>query len=102
MTDKKNALLYHGIEMEKSFLFGQMYEGTGDNVVNGKPLAEFFPVIRNQQEALAPLTVLEKSKGYYFTAKTVGGGITGQSGAIKMGLSRALVIADESYKPTLN
>jgi len=79
----------------------RLFEGTGDNIVNGKPLKEFFPVIRNQKEVVMPLTVLEKNKNYYFTAKAKGGGVAGQVGAIILGLSRALVIADESYRSTL-
>jgi len=79
----------------------RLFEGTGDNIVNGKPLKKFFPVVRNQKEVVMPLTVLEKNKSYYFTAKTKGGGVTGQVGAIILGLSRALVMDDESYRLTL-
>ena len=69
--------------------------GTGAVIVNGKPLADFFPRSRDQHAVLAPL----KASGVEGAVTVVvhGGGITGQAGAAMQGLARALV----EYNPEL-
>ena len=54
-----------------------------------------------QRQILQPLIATESTGKYNVVIKVEGGGVTGQSGAIAHGISRALVAADERYKPTL-
>lgn len=79
----------------------RLYQGKGDSVVNGKPVAEFFPLAAHQKRLQEPFAALIESGDYYFTAKAVGGGTTGQLDAIVLGISRALVKQDESHKSPL-
>ncbi|MBI2980162.1 MAG: 30S ribosomal protein S9 [Chloroflexi bacterium] len=70
-------------------------------VVNGIPYEELFPRLVHRQAIMMPLVVTENVGKYSVTVKVNGGGITGQSGAISMGIARALVEADESLRPAL-
>ena len=79
----------------------RLLPGTGTIVIDGKPLEERFPSLENQRAILQPLQVTETQSRYNVMAKVVGGGVCGQSGAISHGLSRALVEADERFKPVL-
>ncbi len=64
--------------------------GTGKFTVNGKDLKEFFPVARLQKTATQPLTLTGLDSKYDVSANVVGGGITGQAGAVRLSLARAL------------
>lgn len=79
----------------------RLYPGQGEISVNGKPLEEYFSVRRHCIEVLSPLVHLEVKGNYDVIAKVEGGGISGQAGALKLGIARALVEADESFKPVL-
>lgn len=75
--------------------------GKGEVVVNGKSLAEYFPVDIWQQSVLSPLVVTGKEKGMDVSVKVVGGGPHGQAQAVRHGIARALVDWDENLKPVL-
>jgi len=78
-----------------------LFEGQGENLVNGKNLNEYFPLKVDQVIALRPLKLLELDKSVYFTAKVVGGGKKGIRDAISLGISRALIKKDVEYKKVL-
>jgi small subunit ribosomal protein S9 len=67
-----------------------MVPGTGVIKVNGRSLAEYFPNKLHQQLVQDPFTVLELSGSYDVIVKISGGGIAGQAGALRLGISRAL------------
>jgi small subunit ribosomal protein S9 len=67
-----------------------MFPGTGVIKVNGRALDEYFPNKLHQQLVQDPFTVLELSGSYDVIAKISGGGIAGQAGALRLGISRAL------------
>ncbi|MBI3948791.1 MAG: 30S ribosomal protein S9 [Armatimonadetes bacterium] len=75
--------------------------GNGDVSVNGRTLGEF--VCRRSLEMVVrqPLEATGSVGRFDVTAKTLGGGISGQAGAIRHGIAKALVLADENLKPTL-
>ena len=75
--------------------------GNGAIIVNGTPYEERFPSLEHQRVISQPLLVTETTSKYNVVAKVEGGGVTGQSGAIAHGISRALVKADERYKALL-
>ena len=75
--------------------------GNGAIIVNGTPYEERFPSLEHQRIINQPLLVTESTNKYNVVAKVEGGGVSGQSGAIAHGISRALVRADERYKPML-
>ena len=68
----------------------RMVPGTGVIKVNGRALDEYFPNKLHQQLVQDPFTVLELSGSYDVIAKISGGGIAGQAGALRLGISRAL------------
>ena len=76
-------------------------DGSGQFVVNRKPIEEYFDRADHVQIAKQPFGIIERSGEYDVFVNTRGGGISGQAGAILHGLARALVKADESLKPTL-
>ena len=75
--------------------------GSGEFVVNKKPLDEYFDRPDHVTLARSPLNLVEKSNNFDVFVNVRGGGISGQAGAVLHGLSRAIVKADESCKPTI-
>ena len=69
--------------------------GSGTIVVNGKPLNEYFPVAQDQRAIIDTLNAVGSKDSLDIRITVSGGGTTGQSGACKMGIARALVILDE-------
>ncbi len=76
--------------------------GKGKFTVNGKELAEFFPVERHCKKILAVLEKTEKTGKVDVWVRVDGGGITGQSGAVILGLARALHVQDASLHSILS
>ena len=79
----------------------RLIPGKGAIVIDGSPLEERFPRLEHQRAILQPLVVTQTTEKFSGVIKVVGGGITGQAGAIRHGMARALLKADESYKPLL-
>lgn len=75
--------------------------GSGVFLVNGRTLEQFFPTIDARQRAHAPLEATESSGAYDVFVRVEGGGLTGQSDAVRMGLARALKEANPGYEPLL-
>lgn len=76
--------------------------GTGVIKVNGRELAEYFPNKLHQQLIQDPFTVLDLSGQYDVIARITGGGVAGQAGALRLGISRALNEIDrDNNRPAL-
>ena len=75
--------------------------GKGEITVNGRPLDEFFGRETARMIVRQPLGVTELGDRFDIMATVAGGGSTGQAGAIRLGLARALVEYDENLKPSL-
>lgn len=75
--------------------------GEGVIVINGKSFETAFPQERYKKVILEPLAATDSSKRYSVSIKVAGGGNAGQAGAIRHGIARALVAADENLRPTL-
>ncbi len=75
--------------------------GTGKISVNGKSFEEFFPYVSKQVEALKPLKLTQEDKSLDILITVKGGGMTGQAGAIRHGLARALIEHSPDYRPVL-
>ncbi|WP_151640685.1 30S ribosomal protein S9 [Corynebacterium sp. 11A] len=67
-----------------------MTQGTGKITVNGREFEEYFPSKLNQQDIKTPLTLLERENQFDIRARISGGGPTGQSGAMRLAIARAL------------
>lgn len=76
-------------------------ESDGSFIVNGKDVKEFFPRYGDYRILMGPLTDSELAGKMDVTVLIHGGGITGQTGAVRLGLARALVKYDEELRSTL-
>ncbi len=79
----------------------RMTAGTGQIKINGKTFEEYFPTTPLQHTVLKPLEIANASKTYDVTVNASGGGINGQAGAVRLAVSRALILADETLRPSL-
>ena len=69
--------------------------------VNGRPLADYFPSRTHQMIIAEPLRITETADTYDVDATMDGGGITGQAGALRLGIARSLVEIDPELRPPL-
>jgi small subunit ribosomal protein S9 len=75
--------------------------GQGVITVNGKPVDEYFPRPQLIQIVRQPLEATQSGSRFDVRVKADGGGVTGQAGAIRHGIARALLAIDETFKETL-
>ncbi|MCF8266935.1 MAG: 30S ribosomal protein S9 [Ignavibacteriales bacterium] len=75
--------------------------GSGKIVINNKPLETYFPILFHQEDILLPFQLTETVGKYDVHVTADGGGISGQSEAIRLGISRALVDINPEYRPML-
>jgi small subunit ribosomal protein S9 len=75
--------------------------GSGQITVNGRPLDEFFGRETGRMIVRQPLEVTQLASKFDISVHVAGGGITGQAGAIRMGLTRALIEYDENLRKPL-
>ena len=78
-----------------------MKAGTGKITINDRPIDEFFGRETGRMIVRQPLAVAQAEGRFDFTVQVAGGGITGQAGAIRHGITRALMEYDETLRPTL-
>jgi small subunit ribosomal protein S9 len=79
----------------------RLYDGTGSVVLNGKGLEEYFPAMAQRLRVLEPLRVTSLEGRYDINATLHGGGTTGQSDALRLGIARALLAIDPDLRPLL-
>lgn len=75
--------------------------GTGKITVNGKDIEEYFGLDTLKLIVRQPMELTNTQDKYDVVVNVIGGGLSGQAGAINHGISRALVLADENLKPEL-
>ena len=75
--------------------------GTGKVTINKRPVEEYFPSAVQVQLATEPLRVTNTSEVYDVDATIDGGGTSGQAGALRLGIARALVELDPEQRPSL-
>ena len=76
-------------------------EGNGTIIVNGRPLDEYFGRETSKMILNQPLQILEQAGKVDVTVNVVGGGLSGQAGAIRHGLSRALCLLNPEFRTPL-
>lgn len=79
----------------------RLFKGEGDNTVNGKKLEDLFTLKTEMSRIMRPFVVTETMGEYHFEADVTGGGNTGWIGAIRQGVSRALVESNDAHKAAL-
>ncbi|MDX1479420.1 MAG: 30S ribosomal protein S9 [Saprospiraceae bacterium] len=75
--------------------------GKGNVKINGRTIEEYFPQKHIQAKVLDPMKVVDQAKSYDIQVNVSGGGFKGQSEAIRMAISRALVKINADFKPAL-
>ncbi len=100
MANKK--VVYYGTGRRKSSIARvRLVEGNGKITVNGKSIDEFFGAETLKVIVKQPLTVTNTLEKYDVIASVNGGGFSGQAGAIRLGVARALNEANAEFRPAL-
>ena len=79
-----------------------MKRGSGSIVVNGKPVDDFFSRETGRMIVRQPLALVEQLNGFDIKVNVTGGGESGQAGAVRHGITRALIQYDAALKPSLS
>ncbi|HEY8364780.1 MAG TPA: 30S ribosomal protein S9 [Haloplasmataceae bacterium] len=79
----------------------RLVPGTGKIVINGRTFEDYIPNPATRLDVLQPLVLTENVSNYDVFVNVSGGGVTGQAGAIRLGITRALLEANPDYRPTL-
>ena len=98
-TEKK---YYYGTGRRKNAIARvRLIEGNGKIIINGKDLDEYFGLETLKVIVKQPLTVTNSTAKYNVISTVEGGGYTGQAGAVRHGIARALNKANSEYRPIL-
>ena len=99
MADK---IMFYGTGRRKNAIARvRLVEGKGNITINGKSMDEYFGIETLKVIVKQPLTATNTLEKYDVICKVQGGGFTGQAGAIRHGIARALLEANAEYRPTL-
>ena len=98
-----NGKYYYGTGRRKSAVARVFTaKGNGQITVNGKPLDQYFARETGRMVVRQPLTLTEHLESFDIMVNVVGGGETGQAGAVRHGITRALIDFSTELKPTLS
>ncbi|HTN79901.1 MAG TPA: 30S ribosomal protein S9 [Acidimicrobiales bacterium] len=75
--------------------------GSGQIVINSRPIDTYFPTATHRMVVTEPLRLTQTAEVYDVDATLDGGGVTGQAGAMRLGIARALAELDAELRPTL-
>ena len=100
-TAKKVEKIWATGRRKKAIARARICEGKGEIVVNKKPLNEYFKSELLQNEVKTALNLIEAADKYDVEITVTGGGLSGQAGACRHGIARALVLSNETFKSTI-
>ena len=100
-ANKKNQFWGTGRRKKSIARVRLIPEGTGKIVINGKDIDEYFDLETLKIIVRQPLVLTETASKFDVFVNVYGGGYTGQAGAIRHGISRAMVMFDENFKPEI-
>ena len=93
---------YYGTGRRKSSVARvRLVPGEGRIVINGRDINEYIPFAALREVVNQPLVATETTGNYDILVNVSGGGYTGQAGAIRHGIARALLQVDPEYRPSL-
>jgi small subunit ribosomal protein S9 len=98
---EKQAAFYATGKRKSSIARTWLTPGTGEIVVNNRPIEEYFPIETTRLELVQPLKLTNTSGAYDVKATVQGGGPVGQASAIRHGITRALIAANPDFRTTL-
>lgn len=79
----------------------RIYQGSGKVTINERDIDDYFGLETLKLIVRQPLSVTDTNDKFDIVCRVAGGGVTGQAGAIRHGIARALLQADEEYRPAL-
>ena len=79
----------------------RLYDGTGAITLNGRPLEAYLPTMAQRLRVMAPLREANREGRYDIKATLHGGGTSGQSDALRLGIARALVVLEPELRTSL-
>lgn len=79
----------------------RVYQGTGKVTINDRDIDDYFGLETLKLIVRQPLTITDNADKFDIVCRVAGGGVTGQAGAIRHGIARALLQADENFRPAL-
>ncbi|CAN5839984.1 hypothetical protein BH20ACT4_BH20ACT4_01110 [soil metagenome] len=79
----------------------RLHPGTGVVTINGRPFEQYFPTASQRMVVSEPLRVAEATEAYDVDAKIIGGGASGQAGALRMAIARSLAELDPERRAAL-
>ena len=100
MAEKKNIIWTTG-RRKTSVARVRMFAGSGTITINQRTLEDYFPRPTSRMRILEPFEVTETVGQYDVLVSVEGGGIAAQADAVRHGISRALITATETLRPTL-
>ena len=100
MAEKKNIIWTTG-RRKTSVARVRMFAGSGTITINERTLEDYFPRPTSRMRILEPFEVTETTGQYDVLASVEGGGIAAQADAVRLGISRALITANETLRPVL-
>ena len=98
----ETAPYFYGTGRRKSSVARvRIYQGTGKVTINDRDIDDYFGLDTLKYIVRQPLTLTGTDEKFDIVCRVSGGGVTGQAGAIRHGISRALLHADAEYRPVL-
>ena len=101
MYTPKKAYFYGTGRRKHSVARVRVYPGSGNITINGRSIDEYFGLETLKLIVRQPLNLTETTDKFDIVCTVTGGGVTGQAGAIRHGLSRALLVYDPELRPVL-
>ena len=101
MYQSKKPYLYGTGRRKESVARVRVYAGTGKITINDRDIDDYFGLETLKLIVRQPLAITDTTEKFDIVCRVSGGGVTGQAGAIRHGLSRALLQYDENLRPAL-
>lgn len=99
---KTKKVQYFGTGRRKSSVARVILEaGKGTITINGRPFEDYIPNAQTRLDVLQPLELTETTEKFDVVVNVFGGGVTGQAGAIRLGITRALMEVNADYRAVL-
>ena len=101
MYESAKPYFYGTGRRKKSVARVRIYPGSGSITINNRDIDDYFGLDTLKLIINQPFAVTETEGKFDIVANVKGGGMSGQAGAIRHGIARALLVVDESYRPAL-
>jgi small subunit ribosomal protein S9 len=100
MAERRNTIRTTG-RRKTAVASVRLIPGAGAMTINNRPLAEYFPRDTARMRILEPFELTETTNQYDVIVRVVGGGTSAQAEAVRLGISRALLVVAETLRPAL-